>query len=787
MSASQESPQQRTVRGKKAAAVHPPLVNPSGPTTFFLKSEKDIEAGAQQQRGRKMSRASGSTQEGDTQKASIMSESGFGVESLEDTINNPFITDDRSLSRTDSNISEASVEAGADANLLASRKRKAGNRVHPRIAAAGQRIISHDYASPTQAPRNASPASLQSIDLPVHSRLRRGSAASSINISQPLTPLKMSPNPNSAMPSTPRSGSPKSFRLSDEEVSVASDTQSQAVQSTSGDEDESHITLPQLVMPSIAMPSRRPFTERGRQMGRLKIMIIGPRGIGKTSLIQSICRACEDVVHVDSTPNHVRPAAEVTCNDSASSGTRRHEEIGASTRSYPAWWTDFESSRMLRKPKPIGEGALERNITFIDTPGLHDGHHVQQVLDFFKASLSRLTTMGKMGDSELVGMLSGEGGVQIDAVVYMFEPHVIPKELPLVEGKEAELLRYLCKWTNLIPIIGRADEVDAAEIEERKEQLRAVFESLEAKPYLNELLDGEASADPFAISSALADDSETIDASVLMASSYLQPLIPSELDAFVSALFEPDNTARLRHLSATKFLLWRQENLASVFQNQLLLAPTGLDVTNIGVDSSKVLVPHGSSSYFRSASPTAESDDPAAAAPSAYARALNNSSPSEPFRQIRLAKWAQDLQRSLDNERRRYQRFYTPDWTSSTDDEKTSLPLTTSSRPQKGRLGGPLSIIDPRDPLGLLSFSQMFRSRGYVVLQLAAGFGVVGAVAWWVLRNWADVQEFFGLGGAVGMGSGGGQQQVWSVSAVAAPTRGWFEEGVEGVRGLIGV
>jgi hypothetical protein len=150
---------------------------------------------------------------------------------------------------------------------------------------------------------------------------------------------------------------------------------------------------------------------------------------------------------------------------------------------------------------------------------------------------------------------------------------------------------------------------------------------------------------------------------------------------------------------------------------------------------------------------------------------LNNASPSEPFRQIRLAKWAQDLQRSLEKERRRYQqKFYMP----GADSDPNSLPLTTlgAERPEKGRLGGPISIIDPRDPLGVLAFGQTFRRRGYFALQIAGSCGLIGAAAWWVLRNWADVQEFFGFGTS----SSG---DLVSVTAIPAPTptRSWSDFG----------
>jgi hypothetical protein len=109
-------------------------------------------------------------------------------------------------------------------------------------------------------------------------------------ISQPLTPLQLeSPIPDSTMPSTPKSGSFRSLRLSDEEESIT-DGASQAITS-GGEEDEedeeagtspgmdmSGSAMPELVMPSLSMPSRRPFTARGKQMGRLKVCVAGPPG-----------------------------------------------------------------------------------------------------------------------------------------------------------------------------------------------------------------------------------------------------------------------------------------------------------------------------------------------------------------------------------------------------------------------------------------------------------------------------------------------------------------------------
>jgi hypothetical protein len=128
-----------------------------------------------------------------------------------------------------------------------------------------------------------------------HTTLPATRSSRTNTISQPLTPLQLeSPFPESAaMPSTPKSGSFRSLRLSDEEE----DNISQAI--TSGGEEEEEEegeeeaeedavagsmadargSFPELVMPSLAMPSRRPFTERGKQMGRLKVAVAGANGM----------------------------------------------------------------------------------------------------------------------------------------------------------------------------------------------------------------------------------------------------------------------------------------------------------------------------------------------------------------------------------------------------------------------------------------------------------------------------------------------------------------------------
>lgn len=47
-------------------------------------------------------------------------------------------------------------------------------------------------------------------------------------------------------------------------------------------------SAPQLVMPSIKMPSRRPFTPEGKAMGRLKVLLAGDSGTSISCIFSAL-------------------------------------------------------------------------------------------------------------------------------------------------------------------------------------------------------------------------------------------------------------------------------------------------------------------------------------------------------------------------------------------------------------------------------------------------------------------------------------------------------------------
>jgi hypothetical protein len=151
-------------------------------------------------------------------------------------------------------------------------------------------------------------------------------------------------------------------------------------------------SAPQLIMPRMKMPSRRPFTDEGKSMGRLKVLIAGDSGVGKTSLIKAIVQSCEHIVHVDpitpstsASASMMKPGTRLRNPGGSSkkhgkgameSGTTHITEIYASTKPYPEWWSEIDDFRVLRRRKRLGDSVLDRNICFVDTPGYGNGSSV---------------------------------------------------------------------------------------------------------------------------------------------------------------------------------------------------------------------------------------------------------------------------------------------------------------------------------------------------------------------------------------------------------------------------
>ena len=209
-------------------------VSHAAPTTFFMASESMLDSG-------------------NTPVAS-MNDSTFGVRSFEED--------------TEAADAENEVEDRVPgSNMTSSRRRSTiiPQSLYRRDDSIGSLGMASSISSPGSSPSR-----------PQRKRQNKADSAS-----QPLTPISyVSPMLGSSAPSSPKSLSTRSFRHSDDESLGGG---SQAV--VSSDEENNDLSAsmdesiaPQLVMPSISMPSRRPFTEQGRNIGRLKILLAGSSG-----------------------------------------------------------------------------------------------------------------------------------------------------------------------------------------------------------------------------------------------------------------------------------------------------------------------------------------------------------------------------------------------------------------------------------------------------------------------------------------------------------------------------
>ena len=308
--------------------------------------------------------------------------------------------------------------------------------------------------------------------------------------------------------------------------------------------------------------------------------------------------------------------------------------------------------------------------------------------------------------------------------------------------------------TNVVVLIAKADLLSSEEVEASKAAILGELKAAGIKPFA--LLSDSSTCPLYTVCSALSKDEENMDASLLMSPDYVQPLVYSELATLVQDIFAKDHVSRLRHLAAVKLLRHRTS-----FQplSTSRLTPSPLNI----LQSSSIL-----SSFTTTTSPTTSQTlitRPHTTSSYVQARIADHTQREEKLAQVRLAKWAGDLQRGLSNERARYEALARGEralWLTQRlgecVHEGSLLPASTATAPgssstssEKKALLSSWTFVnagmrrrglvddddddDAGDPLGLVRWSESVRRRGWMAFQILGGFGVLGAVAVWMARN----------------------------------------------------
>lgn len=292
-------------------------------------------------------------------------------------------------------------------------------------------------------------------------------------------------------------------------------------------------------------------------------------------------------------------------------------------------------------------------------------------------------------------------------------------------------MQRLSALTNVIPLIAKSDTLSTSDLVAVKTSILARLQTTSVKPFLfgNAIDDvlltvqglpleqtspssnGKPLLEfpfptptlPYAVSSNLGSDTETMDASLLMSPDYVQPLLPSELSTLVDRVFDPESIAWLRHSAAKKFLSWRrrtklpsdsfimpslqQQAVPSVSSASVGLHGTAhnskylnhIEVVNSHFPASVasslfsptspsgVLVPHTGSPFYTSnpqspfpaSSPSLSHTHPETLdLPTDFSLARYHGASTtadDRFATVRIAKWATDLHQSIRNEKDRYE------------------------------------------------------------------------------------------------------------------------------------
>ena len=459
--------------------------------------------------------------------------------------------------------------------------------------------------------------------------------------------------------------------------------------------------------------------------------------------------------HSGSVPTHGSPAIT---------------EIYASTKPYPSWWSDLEDSRVLRRRKSIGEIVLERNVCFVDTTAstLSRAGQTDPLLQYMRLQLHRATTAHTSPSNDFQNLLAGNGGSQVDAILYLITSGMYSRTVEAIAiltsvdtlSADVECIRHLCEYSNVIPIISKADLLTPEQIDQLKSQFHQQAHAARIRPFMfgdsrQEGLDGVEPQPPYAVSSENTIDLEIMDASTLMSPDYVQPLVASELEILVQKLFDRDNLAWMRHSAAKKLV----QQCGDVEANQksatqVHTALTGPFTSGSGWRSASGISFGSSISSIGEAQPTYT-----------MARVADYTKHEERMAQVRLAQWATDLQRSLQNERDRYAALARGEravWLTERLNEcvvdGSLVPISQTPgfcglrmptgeatgshlhamRPHASSLSTKYHVADLslHDPLGVVGWIDDLGRRGWVIVQIVGSVGVVGGLALWMARTW---------------------------------------------------
>lgn len=263
-------------------------------------------------------------------------------------------------------------------------------------------------------------------------------------------------------------------------------------------------------------------------------------------------------------------------------------------------------------------------------------------------------------------------------------------------------MRCLQTFTNLVPVLGRADELREQELSALQSDICTRLADSDIKCFS---FDGpNAPTELFAVSSATRPDLDEMDASTLMRSEYEQPLIQTDLERLVDNMICAEGSAWLRHTAALKVLKWCREKKQAGALQAIVAQPSAPQHFNFNGF-------HGMDAYTA----------------------------AQWWQRVEVTDWAQSLRRSLDSQSTAFALPTNALELAGNDPSRSVVRREKNGR--KGRSRRPPSPTH-QDPLGLLDWVAQMTQGGKLTAELLSGVGVaVMATACLTMSNTACHRE----------------------------------------------
>lgn len=308
----------------------------------------------------------------------------------------------------------------------------------------------------------------------------------------------------------------------------------------------------------------------------------------------------------------------------------------------------------------------------------------------------------------MLRLLSASGGSIVSTVLYLISPtgkfnlRGPPFDLftQRLTGNTAGLTREdmqfllaLQQVTNIIPVISHADTLSVEEVASVKEAVAQQLAENHVRPFtFSNSGVPEGTVAVYAISSSPGSEFDLTDASLLVNSEYIQPLVTTDLARLVDDIFCPNGASWLRHSAAKAYLEWRKRHTQYGYGMDLCLAPR-LSIHD--------LAPAGGILRWR--------------------RDIGSSRTEDEL----LDDWAAALRRSLSNNVIRNSNLL----------QLTHPADMTVARRREGKAARRARMAQPKthqDPLGLLQILGSIKHRGQTIVEVVGTVGVLGTFGVWM-------------------------------------------------------